>query len=145
MQRLLATALVVSACAEATSPRSPARAILGQWTYASRVAVTEAPTLNTGLRVTLVIDHVDGTALRGRVALWFAGDVGLPPTAFGPVTGTIDDAGMVFLHIPRTAAGAAPITIVGTVNGRLLTIRESWLGEAVPGPFPSGGCFERSQ
>ena len=144
MRRLLATALVVSACAEATSPRGPSSPILGEWTYASRGAVNEVPTLNTGLHVTIVIDHVDGTALRGRVAWWFAGDVGLPPAAFGPVTGTIDDAGVVSLHIPRTAVGAAPITIAGTVDGPVLTIRESRLGEAVPGPFPSGGCFERS-
>jgi Tol biopolymer transport system component len=118
--------------------------ILGEWSYASVLPPPEPPSLNTGLRVTIVINHIDGTALHGRVALWFAGDVGLPPTAFGPVTGTIDDAGMVSLHIPRTAVDAAPITIAGTVNGRHLTIRESRLGEAVPGPFPSGGCFERS-
>jgi Tol biopolymer transport system component len=118
--------------------------ILGEWSYASVLPPPEPPSLNTGLRVTIVINHIDGTALHGRVALWFAGDVGLPPTAFGPVTGTIDDAGMVSLHIPRTAVDAAPITIAGTVDGRHLTIRESRLGEAVPGPFPSGGCFERS-
>ena len=143
MHRTIATALAIASCTPPSAPETSP--ILGEWSYASRVAATEAPILNAGLRVTIVIDDIDGTVLRGRVAKWFAGDVGIAPNAFGPVTGAIDAAGVVSLRIPRTAVGSAPITIIGTVDGRLLTIHESWLGEAFPGPFPTGGTFERAQ
>jgi hypothetical protein len=102
----------------------------------------EAPSLNAGPHVTIVIDSVDGMQFRGRIGLWFAGDVGARPDAFGPVTGRLDDAGGVTIRIPLTAPGASAITIVGTVVGDVLTVAESRRG-ADPGPFPSGGCFER--
>jgi hypothetical protein len=119
--------------------------MLGEWSYTSKVSTTEGPRLNTGLHVILLIEHVDGVTLRGRVGLWFSGDVGLPPSDFGPVTGSIEGEHAVSLSISRTAPGAAPITITGAVDGRLLTIHTSWLGENIPGPFPTGGSFERAQ
>jgi hypothetical protein len=116
--------------------------ILGEWSYARVPPVPEAPSLNVALRVTIVIDSLDAMQFRGRVGLWFAGDVGARPDAFGPVTGSLDDAGGVTIRIPLTAPGASAISIVGTVVGDVLTVRESLLG-AEPGPFPSGGWFER--
>jgi hypothetical protein len=96
--------------------------------------------------VTIVIDSLDTLQFRGRVTFWFAGDVGFPPDAFGPVTGTLDEDGTVTMWILFATPGAAAITIVGTVAGDVLTVRESWLGaNPPPGPFPSGGCFERSR
>jgi hypothetical protein len=120
----------------------PTSVILGEWSYASVPPVPEVPSLNVGLRVTIVIDSLDTMQFRGRIGLWFAGDVGARPDTFGPVTGSLDDAGGVTIRIPLTAPGAAAITIVGTVVGDVLTVAESRLG-AEPGPFPSGECFER--
>ena len=42
----------------------------------------DAPALNTGLQVRVMIDSLDGTRFWGRVTLWFAGDVGISPSAF---------------------------------------------------------------
>ena len=139
-------AAVLSACAEGPTalplPESSG-VILGEWSYASALKVPAAPSLNTGLRVTIVIDSLDTMQFRGRVTFWFAGDVGFPPNAFGPVTGSLDEDGGVTMWIPFTAPGASTITVVGTVAGDVLTVSESLLG-ANPGPFPSGECFERS-
>jgi len=137
-------AAVLGACAEGpiAAPPVDSFGIIGEWRYASVPPIREEPSLNTGLRVTIVIESLDGTQFRGRVGLWFAGDVGARPDAFGPVTGSLDGAGGVMIWIPLTAPGASAITIVGTVVGDVLTVAESRLG-ADPGPFPSGGCFER--
>ena len=140
-------AVVLGACAEGPTALPPPRSlgvILGEWSYASAPVVRDPPSLKTGLRVAIVIDARDAMRFLGRVTFWFAGDVGFPPDAFGPVTGTLDEDGTVTMWILFTTPGAAAITIVGTVAGDLLTIRESWL-EANPGPFPAGGCFERSR
>ena len=139
-------AVVLGACAEGPTslpPQDTSGVILGVWNYASALKVPEAPSLNTGLRVTIVIESHDAMQFRGRVTFWFAGDVGVPPSAFGPVTGSLYEASAVTMLIPFTAPGVTAITIVGTVSGDVLTVRESWLG-ASPGPFAAGGCFERS-
>jgi len=139
--------VVLGACAEgptALPPPDSLGVILGEWSYASAPVVREAPSLNTGFRVTIVIEALDTMRFLGRVSFWFAGDVGFPPDAFGPVTGSLDEDGAVTMRIPFATPGAPAITIVGTVAGDVLTIRESWL-EANPGPFPAGGCFERSR
>ena len=140
-------AVVLGACAEgptALLPVDSLGAIRGEWNYASAPVVREVPSLNTGLRVTIVIDSLDTMQFGGRVTFWFAGDVGFPPSAFGPVTGSLDEDGEVTMWIPLAAPGASTITIVGTVAGDVLTVRESQLGTN-SGPFPSGGCFERSR
>jgi hypothetical protein len=134
----------LGACSQAPTALPPrdSGVILGAWSYANVPPVPEAPSLNTGLRVTIVIDWLDGTQFRGRVGLWFAGDVGARPDAFGPVTGLLDGAGAVTMHIPLTAPGARAITIVGLVDRDVLTVGASMRG-ADPGPFPSGARFER--
>lgn len=140
-------AVVLSACAEgptALPPPDSLGVILGEWSYASVLEVREAPSLNTGLRVTIVIDTLDTMQFRGRVAFWFAGDVGVSLDVFGSVTGSLDEGGAVTMRIPFSAPDAPAITLVGTVAGDVLTVRESLLGTD-PGPFPSGGCFERSR
>jgi hypothetical protein len=138
--------VLLGACSQGPTALAPRDlgVILGEWSYASAPAVREAPSLNTGLRVTIVLDSLDAMQFRGRVALWFAGDVGARPDAFGPVTGSLDEAGAVTIRIPFTAPGASAITIVGSVAGDVLTVRESLMGPN-PGPFPSGGCFERGR
>jgi hypothetical protein len=139
-------AVVLGACAAgptALPPPDSSGVILGEWSYASAPVVRDTPSLNTGLRVTIAIDSLDTIRFRGRVTFWFEGDVGFPRDAFGPVTGTLDQDGAVTMRIPFAAPGAPAITIVGTVAGDVLTVSESRLG-ANPGPFPSGGCFERS-
>jgi hypothetical protein len=136
---------LLGACFQGGPTAPPPRdlgVILGEWRYASPPVVREAPSLNTGLRVTIIIEALDGTEFRGRVGLWFAGDVGARPNAFGPVSGTLDHTGAVTMRIPFTAPDASAITIVGTVVGDVLTVAESRLG-ADPGPFPSGEFFER--
>jgi len=140
-------AVSLGACSEgptALPPPDSLGVILGEWSYASAPVFRDPPSLNTGLRVTIVIDSLDTMQFRGRVTFWFAGDVGFPPDAFGPVTGSLDEDGAVTMRIPFATPGAPAITIVGTVAGDVLTVRESRL-EANPGPFPSGGCFERSR
>jgi len=117
--------------------------ILGEWNYASAPRCAEPPCLNAGLHVTIVIESLDAMQFRGHVAWWFSGDVGTPPAAFGPVTGTVDSDGAVTMRIPFTALAASPITLTGTVTGDVLTVHESLRGPD-PGPFLRGESFERN-
>ena len=117
-------AAALCACTEGPTPLTtpdPLGPTLGEWNYASALKVPEAPSLNTGLRVTIVIHSLDTGQFRGRVAFWFAGDVGVPPSAFGPVTGSLDQDSAVTMRIPFNAPDAPAITIVGTVAGDVLT------------------------
>lgn len=137
-------AVGLTACASSpTALQVPASVIVGEWSYASAAPTPEPPSLNTGLHVTILIESSDGSQFRGRVTFWFAGDVGVAPAVFGPVTGTLDNAGTVMMRIPFAAPDAPAITMVGTVAGDVLTVHDSVCGEG-PGPFLSGRAFERS-
>lgn len=125
------------------SRASLAAAMLGTWSYASAPVPREEPSLNAGLHVTIAIDSVDGSQFRGRVTLWFAGDVGLSPEAFGPVAGSVDGDTRVTLVIPSAAAGGPTLTMLATLAPNILTVLESRLG-GEPGPFPVGARFERT-
>lgn len=142
-------ALLISGC-EADQPTAnvelaaaPAAAMVGEWTHTSAPRARESPSLNAGLTVTIVIDSADGAHFRGRVTLWFAGDVGLSPEAFGPVAGSVDGEGGVTLVIPSAASGGPPLTVLATIAPSALTVLESRLG-GEPGPFPPGARFERT-
>ncbi|MEX2155922.1 MAG: hypothetical protein WD773_03670 [Gemmatimonadales bacterium] len=138
-------ALLVTACAEApTGPETqpPAAVMLGEWTYRNQVVSADPPSLNGGLFVAIVIDSANGMTFRGRVALWFAGDVGMPPGTFGAVTGQFDELDAVTVRIPLSNPDASAITIRGTVAENVLTVRECRFGSA-PGPFPVGAHFHR--
>jgi len=132
---------LVGACSARTAP-SPAAVMLGAWSYASAPIGDHAPSLNTGLHVTVTVDAVEGASFSGQVTRWIAGDVGIAPDQFGPVTGRVDDAGGVTFFIPQATPGPI-LAIRGSLNGDVLTVHESWSG-AEPGPFPSGGTFRRS-
>jgi hypothetical protein len=135
------TALVLGGCATPTA-LPPAAVMLGAWSYASAPIGDHAPSLNTGLHVTVTVDAVEGASFSGQVSRWIAGDVGIAPDQFGPVTGRVDDAGRVTFFIPQATSGPI-LAIRGSLNGDVLTVHESWSG-AEPGPFPSGGTFRRS-
>ena len=136
------TALVLAGCGAPTAP-PPAAAMLGAWRYDSHLVV-ERPSLNTGLHVDISIDSVNGMRFSGRVTRWFAGDVGIAPDAFAPITGTVDGAGGVTLRIAWAAPDVPALTITGVLAGDVLTIRECWAG-STPGPFPPGGSFRRTR
>ena len=139
-------ALVITACAVPTASHvAPAAVMLGEWTYArAPSAQPDFRSLNAGLLVSIAIDSATGMRFWGHVARWFAGDVGIPPNRFGPVSGTIDSAYGVTLRIEPAAAPAQTLRIEGDVDGDILTVQASWAG-VEPGPFPRGCTFQRLQ
>lgn len=116
--------------------------MLGEWRYDAAPRVAAASSLNTGLHVALVVDSVAGTGFRGRVTLWLAGDVGIAPSRFGPVTGSVDQDERVRLAITPSASYGPVVSMAGTLVGDMLIVRESWSGTG-RGPFLSGDRFER--
>ena len=98
--------------------------------------------LGVGLLVALTIDAAEDSSFRGSVDLWIAGDVGLAPDTFGPVTGTIGSRGHVGLVIPFRQDGRPPLELIGTVVTDTFTVDGSTCG-GEPGPFPPGSTFVR--
>ena len=135
--------LLLGACTAPAAP-PPAAAMLGEWNYSSAPVAYDRPSLVAGLLVTIVVESADGMHFRGRVTRWFAGDVGVAPDVFGPVTGSMDGNDQVTVLISRTAPGEPPLAIVGVLSGDVLTVLESRL-EATPGPFPAASRFERAR
>jgi hypothetical protein len=132
----------ITACMDPTgSAPAPAAVMLGEWTYArAPSAAGSPPTLNAGLSVAIAVDSASGMRFWGHVARWFVGDVGLPVTRFGPVSGSIDSTSGVVLRIHGRQIAA--LRIEGEVAGDVLTVHASWAG-VEPGPFPSGCRFQR--
>jgi hypothetical protein len=97
----------------------PAAALLGRWEYAppARLSPPLRPTLGIGLQVMLEFDSAAGGTAYGRVGRWFAGDVGIRASAFGPVTAELGDSGRVTITIPPARTEVAPITVVATRRG----------------------------
>jgi hypothetical protein len=97
----------------------PAASLLGRWEYVppARLAAPSRPTLGIGLQVMLELDSAAGGTAYGRVGRWFAGDVGIPGSAFGPVTAELGDSGRVTITIPHAHATVAPLTVVTTRRG----------------------------
>lgn len=122
--------------------------MLGLWEYAGARPAGGEPSLSQGFRVALEIDSAVADRFRGRVTLWFAGDVGIPRQAFGPVEGTVRADGEVTLVIPYAKASVEPVTIAGrlTGGGDTLAIGASRRG-AEPGPFAAaaGSRFVRNR
>jgi hypothetical protein len=116
--------------------------MLGAWSYSFPNRIAEAPALNTGLHVRVVIDSLDGTRFWGRVTFWFAGDVGISPSAFGRVAGSIDGVHDVSLMITREPAIERPLMVMGELAGDVLTVRDCHVGTE-PGPFAAGSAFIR--
>jgi hypothetical protein len=139
------TALLASACAEATTaPDTPAAVMLGEWRYARAAPAAEPPSLNAGLFVTIAIDSAAGSRFTGRVTAWFAGDVGISVDAFGPVTGSLDETDRVMLLIAARTGELPAHTVIGQIEDDVITVLECWVGpEANVGPFPVGGRFQR--
>jgi hypothetical protein len=135
--------LLLGACTAPAAP-SPATAMLGEWNYSSAPVAYDRPSLVAGLLVTIVVESVDVMHFRGRVTRWFAGNAGVAPNVFGPVTGSMDGNDHVTVLISRTAPGEPTLAIVGVLSGDVLTVLES-RSEAAPGPFPAGGRFERTR
>ncbi len=147
---LTLAAALVTACADpsGSSDQSLGALMLGEWTHSRNLSTwSDAPSLNGGLSVSIVIDSARDMRFWGHVARWFVGDVGLPATRFGLVSGTIDSAYAVVLRIPP---GSTPgwtggaLTIEGEVEGDLLSVHSSWAG-VDQGPFPPGCRFQRLQ
>jgi hypothetical protein len=132
-----------SACGPGvTSPDSPAAVMLGEWSYAAPHTISDAPVLNAGLRVSVMVDSVKGMRFWGHVTLWFAGDVGTSLSTFGRVWGQIDDGSGVMLEIPRQSPVQVAVMVVGELAGDVLTVHDCYSG-ADSGPFASGTAFER--
>ena len=141
---LLAVVLLCGACGTAlTSPDAPAAVMHGEWSYAAPNRISDPPILSTGIHVSVMVDSAEGMRFWGRVTLWFAGDVGTSPSAFGRVWGQIDDGSGVMLEIPRASPGQAAVRMVGELAGDVLTIHGCSSGAAA-GPFAIGTTFERS-
>ena len=116
--------------------------MLGEWSYVGPHVIRETPDLNAGLRVQIAIDLLEGMRFWGRVTLWFARDVGIPPAAFGRVSGTVDGGNGVTLVIPREPTNARPLMVRGDLAGDVLTILECHAGTE-PGPFVARTPFLR--
>jgi len=140
-ESLLPLVVFLGACAASINdPVAPSLVMLGEWSYVSPHVASAAPTLNAGLRVQIGIDSLDGMHFSGHVTLWFAGDVGIPPTAFGRVSGTVDGGNGVTLVIPR--ANEHALMIMGELAGDVLTVVECHAGTE-PGPFAARTAFRR--
>ena len=140
---LLPVVVLCSACGTAvTSPDSAAAVMLGEWSYGAPHRLDESPTLNAGLQVRITIDSLERMRFWGRVTVWFAGDVGIAPSAFGRVAGRLGDSNSVSLEIPRASTGGSTVMVMGELAGDVLTIRNCYSG-ADPGPFAIGTAFER--
>jgi hypothetical protein len=137
---LLLPLFLLVGCHHDPAALSPAATMLGEWSYAAS-QIAEPPTLNSGLHVGVVIDSIDGARFWGRVAHWFAGDVGISPSAFGRLSGSIDDVNEVTLVIPRETPGDRVI-VMGALAGDVLTVRDCHMGSE-PGPFADGSAFMR--
>ena len=135
--------LLLGACGTPTA-LPPAAAMLGEWSYSSAPVTRDKRSLSAGLLVTIAVESVDAMHFRGRITRWFAGDVGISPDVFGPVTGSMDSNDQVTVVIPRTAPGGPTLMIVALLSGDILTVLESH-SDAAPGPFPAGGRFERAR
>jgi hypothetical protein len=98
--------------------------------------------LNTGVHVLISIDSVEATCFWGRVTLWFSGDVGISPSAFGRVAGRIDEHNGVTLEIPRRSPGQVTVTVMAELVGDVLTVHDCYSG-VDSGPFAIGTTFER--
>ena len=139
----LLVVVLCSACGTAvTSPDSPAAVMLGEWSYAAPNRISDPPILSTGIHVSVMVDSAEGMRFWGHVTLWFSGDVGTSPSAFGRVWGQIDDGGGVMLEIPRASPGQLAVSVVGELAGDVLRIHGCSSG-ANPGPFAIGSTFER--
>jgi len=134
--------LFSSCAASVTDAVAPSAVMLGEWSYTSPQVVGAAPDLNAGLHVQIAIDSLEGMRFWGRVTLWFAGDVGIPPTAFGRVSGTVDGSNGVTLVIPRQPTNARPLMVTGDLAGDVLTVLECHAGTE-PGPFVARTAFLR--
>jgi hypothetical protein len=140
---LIAVVVFLSACTSPiAAPNSPAAVMLGEWSYAAPNRTGESPTLNTGLHVVVTIDSLEGMRFWGRVTLWFSGDVGISPSAFGRVSGRIDEHNSVTLEIPRQPPGQAAVMVAGELAGDVLTVHDCYSGGDA-GPFASGTTFQR--
>ncbi len=125
--------------AQASGSR-PAAQLLGRWAYVAppRPIPSGRPTLNAGLQVTLELDSAAGRTAHGRVGRWFAGDMGVRPTAFGSVTAEVGDSGRVTITIPPARVAALAITVVASRRGSdTLAIIHSRRGNDA-GPFAEG-------
>ncbi len=138
----LAASCFLLACGhrQAPPPAPQGRGVVmfGRWEYvAPAKPPARAPTLGAGLLVALEIDSAQGPLFYGRVARWFAGDAGTPPSAFGPVTGTVSEQ-WVQLAISFTRTGASQITVGARLAGAdTLAIETATRGND-PGPFAQG-------
>ena len=140
---LAAVVVLFSSCTTSlVAPDAAAAVMLGEWSYAAPNRSGESPTLNTGLHVVVMIDSVEDRRFWGRVTLWFAGDVGISPSAFGRVAGRIAEHNGVTLEIPRHSRGQSAVMVVAELAGDVLTIHDCYSG-ADSGPFASGTTFER--
>lgn len=130
------------------TPPPPAAELLGRWEYVAPRPPAPAgrPTLGGGLRVTLTLDSAAGRTASGQVTQWFAGDVGIPASAFGRVAARLDDSARVTIVIPPVRSPAAPIVVRTQRRGRdTLAVSPAEPGDH-PGPFGTGlpGMFVRT-
>jgi hypothetical protein len=119
--------------------------MLGRWEYrAPPPRGTERPALGAGLIVELEIDSVVEEKFSGRVATWFAGDMGTSATMFDRVIGEVGDSGIVRITIPFAREGVAPIFVAGVRRADTIAITSAFRREE-PGPFATtqGSAFVR--
>jgi tungstate transport system substrate-binding protein len=126
-----------------SAPPPPAAELMGRWAYVAPRAPAPPgrPTLGGGLRVTLTLDSAAGRTAYGQVTHWFAGDVGIPATAFGRVAARLEDSAQVTIIIPPArspAAAPAPIVVRTRRRGRdTLAVAPAQPGDNA-GPFGTG-------
>ena len=140
---VLAVVVLLCACRNApVAPVAPAEVMLGEWSYRKPAPVTGTPMLNAGTLVSVRIDSVEDVRFWGRVTLWFVGDVGVAPSTFGRVRGSVGEGNGVSLVIPMEAPNRRPLMIRGEVTGDVLTVLDCYMG-AEPGPFGVRSQFLR--
>ncbi|HWP37564.1 MAG TPA: hypothetical protein VNL18_08455 [Gemmatimonadales bacterium] len=143
-------ALCFSACG--TEPVQPIQSVagvqaadimVGRWEHVRSHRPTGEPSLNAGLIAVIDVDSVADVRFSGRVSLWFAGDVGVPVDAFGPVSGSVADLPRVTLLITMKDPLIPAIEVSGELRTDSISVRGSWRGTE-PGPFALGSAFLRA-
>jgi hypothetical protein len=96
----------------ATPEQPPQDSLPGYW-----VLEHEPVTRGPGIQLELELDSVVRSVVYGRLAHYFAGDIGVDPTSFPRLTGTLTDADYLTIRIEHAEVEAAGFELAGQVAG----------------------------
>ena len=87
--------------------------LVGNWHLRPAAPIRQG---GPGIRLTLTVDSARAERLYGRLAHYFAGNVGMDPSDYAPFVGTVSDGGVAIRLEHRDPAGPA-LEFAGRVSG----------------------------